>query len=206
METRWRPIGDPSETNMPNQRSIGEQHAWSETHWRPACLIRNQHAWFETNMPYQRPIRDQHVLLETHWWPTCLIRDPLGTNTPDRRPIGDQHAWSKTNPGQNFYFLWVSDEACWSPMGLRWDMLAFDGLVSDQAYWAPMTHLGLWSGMSVSDQACQSLMGFRSDILVSDEACHSPMGLWSGMSVSDRSPIRHVGLWWVSNRSKIGLQ
>ena len=54
-----KPIGDPLETDMPDQRPIGDQHASSETH-----------------MLDQVPIGYQHALAETHWRPACLIIDP----------------------------------------------------------------------------------------------------------------------------------
>ena len=82
---------------------------------------------------------------------------------PDRRPVGDldmlhrrpirnRHAPSKTDmpDRQPIEVYHVSPEACWSPMG----------------------HVGLRSGMLVSDGTCRSLNGH--------------VGLrW----VSDRSPI-----------------
>ena len=61
LETRQRPIGDQSETNMPD--------------WRP------QHASLETDMPDRRPIGDLNML---HRRSTCLIGDPLKTDMPQR--------------------------------------------------------------------------------------------------------------------------
>ena len=52
-KTYQRPIRDPSETNMPERRPIGEIDM---PHWRPTCLIGDP---LETDMPdktHQRPI------------------------------------------------------------------------------------------------------------------------------------------------------
>ena len=60
-ETHRRPtcfIGDPSETDMPHRRPMGDRPASSETHRRPTCLIGDPS---ETDMPHRRP--------------TCLIGD-----------------------------------------------------------------------------------------------------------------------------------
>ena len=43
-ETHRRPIGDPSETDMPHRRPIGDRHASSET-----------------DMPHRRPIRNTYL-------------------------------------------------------------------------------------------------------------------------------------------------
>ena len=102
--------------------------------------------------------------------------------------IRDWHAWLETNPDQYMYFSWVSDEASRSPMshvGLWWGML-----VSDMS---PMRHVGLrwgisvWWGMSFSDEAFQSPM--------------KQVGLRWDMSVSNGSPMRHVGLRRVFNQA-----
>ena len=91
-ETHRRPtcfIGDPSETDMPHRRPIGDQHVSSEIHQRPTCLIGDRLAssetprrptYFigdpsETDMPHRRSIEDQHASSETHGRPTCLIGD-----------------------------------------------------------------------------------------------------------------------------------
>ena len=62
-------------------------------------------------------------------------------------------------------------------------------------------HVGLRWDMSVSHEACRSLIRHVGLQQVSNQACQSPISLRSGMSVSDGSPIRHVGLCWVSDRS-----
>ena len=92
---------------------------------------------------------------------------------------------------------------------------------SSETHWTDMLDqafrscFGIQSGMSVSDQACPSLLSLRSDMLVFDgstirhvgiwlvidHACWSLMGLWSGISVFDGPPIMHVGLWWVSDQT-----
>ena len=70
------------------------------------------------------------------------------------------------------------------------------------SFGSPIRHVGLRSGMSVSDKVYQSLMRHVSlwwGMSVSDEACWSPMGFRWGMLVSNGFPMRHVGLQWVSN-------
>ena len=47
-----RPIRDPSETDMPDWRPIGDLDM---LHWRLACPIGNRHAPSETDMPDRRP-------------------------------------------------------------------------------------------------------------------------------------------------------
>ena len=69
LETHGRPIGHPSEIDMPHQRPIRDRHASLETHQRPTCLIGDRHASLETGMPYRRPtclIKDRHASSETH--------------------------------------------------------------------------------------------------------------------------------------------
>ena len=164
LETHRRPtflIGNPLETVIPDRRPIRDRHAWSETHRRPTCLIGDTS---KTDMPDQRPLEDWHASSETHRRPTCLI--------------GGRHASSGTDPRQDMYLLWVSDEACRSPMR--------DGTSVSNG--SPLWHVGLQLGKLVSNLACRSPMGFRWGMFVSDEACQSPMGLRSGMSVSDGSP------------------
>ena len=87
LETHRRPIRDQLETDMPYWRPNRDQHASSETHQRPTCLIGDP---FETDMPHWRPMRDWHASLETHRRPTCLIGDRHAlskTDMPHRRPI-----------------------------------------------------------------------------------------------------------------------
>ena len=98
-------------------QTFGDNHVWSETHWRPTCLI-----------------GDRHPSSQTHQRPTCLIGN---LDKPDRRPT------------------------------------CLIGNLSDMLDQYPM---GLQSGVSVSDQVCQS----------------------SIRNVELRqSPIRHVDLLWV---------
>ena len=73
-------IGDQLESNIPDRRPVGDQHASSETHQRPKCLI-----------------KEQHASSETHWRLTCLIGDSWETNMPDQRPIGGIHASLETD-------------------------------------------------------------------------------------------------------------
>ena len=61
-QTHWRPIIDPWETDMHDQRPIGD-----------------------LNMLYRRPT----CRLEAHWRLTCLCGDPPETDMPEGRPIGD---------------------------------------------------------------------------------------------------------------------
>ena len=162
-----RPIRYPSETNMPDQRPVGDRHATLETdmpHWRPTCHIGDQHASTETDMPHWRPMRDQHAYSEIHQRPTCLIGDPSETNMPYLRP--------------------TLRKICIRHVSLRW--------VSDQACRSLMWQVGLQWGMSVSDGSPIRHVGLR---WVYDQACWSPMRnvrLRWGMSVSNGSPI---GLW-----------
>ena len=54
-ETYRRLIGDPSETDLPHRRPIGDRHASSETdmpHRRPTCFIGDRHASSETHKKY----------------------------------------------------------------------------------------------------------------------------------------------------------
>ena len=147
--------------------------------------------------------------------PTCLSE----TNMLDQRPIGtfmSDLTWSSKlvyfTLGTFFLRMIEKDPKFFSLsfnvylMGLQSSISASDG--------SPTRHVclrsgmvvfhqavGLRSGMLVSDQAWQSPMDLRSGISVYDEACWSPMRLRRGMPVSDGSPTRHVGIWWVSDRS-----
>ena len=138
----------------------------SETYQRP---IGDQYAWSETYMPDRRSIGERHARLETigdYRRTTCLIRD--------------KHAWSENDPGQDMYFLCVSDEAWRSLMGLQWGMSVSNG--------SPMRHVGL---QCVSAEECWSPMrqvSLRWGVSVSNEVCRSPMrcvGLRSGKWVSN---------------------
>ena len=102
METRRRPQHAKSETDMPDQRPIEDQHAPLVTdfpHRRLSCLIRDPS---ETS--------------------TCFIGDPSKTDMPHRRPIWNRHAPSDTHRRQTC--LLVSDEAC---QGLRSGMSVSGG-------------------------------------------------------------------------------
>ena len=149
---------------MPDRRPIADWHAWSETHRRPTCLIGDPSqtdmpdqrpkgdclAWLETNMPNRIPtclIVYQHAWAKTHWRPTCLIGDPQSIRniylTSDRLRVKNVHIRYLNTPFKRmiglpciWYLLWCSDQECWSPI----------------------RHVGLRSGMLVSDQACQSPM------------------------------------------------
>ena len=118
---------------------IVDQHAWSETsmligdghaspetdmpHQRPTCLIGDEHVWSQANMTHCRPtclIGDQHASLETYGKPTCLIEYTL--NTSIRHVI---YRYMGLRSGMSFTDIWVSDQACWSTMDLRSDMLVY---------------------------------------------------------------------------------
>ena len=127
----WRPIGDPSETDMPHWKPtclIGDQHTSSETHWRLTCLI-----W------------DQHCTAETHGRPTCLMETHKNTYLAQ--------GWSPFRHVGLWWDLLVSDQSCWFPIrhvGLRWGMS-----VSNRSL---MRHVGLWQ---VSNQASWSPIGLQ---------------------------------------------
>ena len=116
---------------------------------------------------------------------------------PHRRSkclIGDQHTWSETN-------MLIEDRHAFkgslirlaslqsgrvvpdgSPMGL-WLSMPDQRPIRDQhacSDGSPMRHVGLWWGMLVSDQKCQSPLGLR----------------W----VFDRSPIKIIFIWTPKKR------
>ena len=178
---------------MPDRRPLGDQHDSLETHWRPTCLIGDP---TETNMSDQRPIGDPsetQVILETNWRPKCQI--------------GERHAWSETHRDQH-----VSSETDMPHQKptLGKICISYWSLVRHVClWWVPMRHVGLQWGMLVSDGSSLRYVGLQSGKLVSDQTCWSAMGLRWGMLVFDeacRSPMRNFSLWWVSNRSPIGLQ
>ena len=72
---------------------------------------------------------------------------------------------------------WVSDEACRSPMGLRWGKL-----VSDKACW------------SLSDEACRSPMGLRLKIYLICRCFES--AVYENYSLSMKSPIYEISYLW----------
>ena len=141
-----------------------------ETYWRP---IEDS---LETNMSDQSPtclIGDRHVSGKIYIYAsTCLNADQHAQVETHRRPtywindpFGDQHAWSVTS------LAWIN---------------SLIGDPSDK-WQSPIRHVGLQSGMLVSDDTCRSLW-------VSNEACQFRMGLWSGISVFYESLIRDIGL------------
>ena len=135
----WRPIGDPSETDMSDQRLrclIGYWHVWSKTHIsdrRQTCLIGDQHVWSEKNMLYWR-------LTMPDWRPTWLIRY-------------NWHAWSDTHRRPTCLIMhvrWglsVSDEACRSGSQMKQVSLRSNMLVSNESpiviifWWTPKFRL-----------------------------------------------------------------
>ena len=116
-ETSRRPIGDPSETDLPDRRFIRDRHAWSETNRRPTCLIGDRHASSETDMSDWRPIRDTWVSSEA-------CQSPI-------RHVGHGLRWvfdeACRSPIRHAGLRLVSCQACWSPMGLWSDMSVSDG-------------------------------------------------------------------------------
>ena len=129
---------------------------------------------------------------------------------PDRRHIEDRNDWSsmsKSSQIRHVGLRWVSQEACWSLMGLPGGMLVsdetcwylmtcwspmrhcglqWDMLVSNETCWSPMRHVGLQWGMSVyqldmtvSNETCRSTND------VSDQIYRSPTGLWFPLLIKD---------------------
>ena len=88
-------IGDLSETHW---RLIGDRHVWSETNWRPTCLIGDAS---ETIMP--DPI------------PTYLIRDP-----------SESDILYQVCPMDLRWGMLVFDGSPMRHVGLRWGMLVSD--------------------------------------------------------------------------------
>ena len=133
-----------------------------------------------TNMPDQRLkclIGDPAETDMPHWRLTYLFGDPYETDMPHRIPIFLIGDLSETD---------MLDQRC--PIGtpIRHVGLKSIMLVFDQSCRSPFNHVGLWSGMSLSDGSLISHVRLR---WVSDQAW------WF--------PIRHVGLQWVSDRSPI---
>ena len=144
-----RPFGDPSETDLPDRRHIG---VLNMLHRRPTCLTGEPS---EIDIPHKRP--------------SCLLRT-----------IGDQHAcWepSETDMLVDFnrnsntfhkynYFYLIFANLYWnnkkspirSLMGLRLCILVSDVFPIRHVFRSLIRHVGLRLSMSVSDQACCSLM------------------------------------------------
>ena len=90
---------------MPDRKPIGNQHALSETHRIPICLIRDQYASSENNMPNRIP--------------KCLIGDPAERDMPHQRPIGDQHSSLETHEKRvhkNINMIRYLSETHWRPI------------------------------------------------------------------------------------------
>ena len=112
-ETLRRPIGDPhawsethrrphnasSETDMPDQRPIGDLDM---LHWRQTCFIRDP---LETDMPDWRPIGDLDM----------LHRRPTGISVYDGSLMG--HVGFRWVSDGECRFRWVSNWACRFQMG-----------------------------------------------------------------------------------------
>ena len=140
----WRPIGNPSDTDVRHSWSKTHQIPTclsrdpSETSTcfieRSTCLIGDRHAckvqlafkhiylnrlifiWFLLIYMHWNNVRTliRHVNL---WWvfnyacrsPMCFL---LGLYV-----VSNPISWS---PTKHVILLWVSDQKCWSQMGLRW--------------------------------------------------------------------------------------
>ena len=98
-------------------------------------------------------------------------------------PIGYQHAPLETD---------MPVETHWRPRCLRSPIRIHTHMFKYTYFYILFANL----------YTCRSPMGCQSRMSVSHEACWFQMGLrWSML----RSPFRHVGLQWVSDRSRIGL-
>ena len=188
LETPTCLFGDPLETNIPDWRTSGDPHAWSETHWRP------QHASLET---------DRHVVLRWVSYWACRFQMDLRWGMSVSVDSQMKHVEvSDRSPIKHVSLQWetsVTNGACQSLMGLQSGMsvsnVACRGLwwVLDQACWSPKKHVKVFDGSTIKH------VGLRWKIL------RSSMGLQSGMPVSN---VASRGLRWVSNqacRSPMGL-
>ena len=115
------------------RRPIGDRHAWSETHWRPTCLIGDQS---ETDMPDRRPIGDRHSLLETDMPAESNWNSHLFKFTYFYIICAYLHWNNVRTLIRHVNLQWAFNYACRSPMCLLLGM-----------------YVGLRSGMSVSDQS-----------------------------------------------------
>ena len=124
----------------------------------------------ETNMADWRPIGDFDM---PHQRPTC----PIKTNMPveTHRSPACLRSLTFTYIFIHFaYFYRNNLRTVISYVGLWIGMyvVLWSGmLVFNKAYRFPTKHVGLRSGMSVSDQECRSLIRHASLQWVSDEAC-----------------------------------
>ena len=151
----WRPtrlIRDPTETDMPCKRPIGDHHASPEAH--QACWSPIKHIGLPSDISVSdgSPIR--------HASPRSFLsvsyhacQSPMGLRSDmsvsDRSPI--RHVdlrWSLMRHVCLRSDISVSDGSPIMYVSLRW--------VSDQACRSPICYVGLRSVLSVSDQACQS--------------------------------------------------
>ena len=178
--THQIPIRDPSQNQRrPIRGPFGDWHAWSKTHRRLTCLIRDQS---ETDMSDRRPFGDQYA-----WSETAPGQDIISYGFPmwhvSLRWVSAEACWSPKRHVCPRWGMSVSDEAIQSPMGLRWGMSVSDGSL--------IGHAGLWGGMSVSDGSPMRHIGLW---WVSDQAYWSLIRLQSGMLVSDGSPQKIVKL------------
>ena len=147
---------------------------WRRQTLRYIYLIRNE-LYINRYMVITDEFTNILLLAETYrkyYYYRRPIEDPLETYMYYQRPphlIKDRHASSETHS--------------------KPDMPHRRPKNASEKY--PIRHVGIWSGMLVSDQACRFPMG-RSD--QASQSHISDVGLQSDMSVSNGSPMRNVGL------------
>ena len=158
-------IRDPTETDLPDQRPMGDRHAWSETHraigdlhdWsethrRPTCPTRDLTIWITKQKVFKNKYIQIYVF--TFWYDSACIS--ISGGSPLHRHVGTS----------------VSNLTCRFP--IRHVSLRSDMLISDQTCLSLIKNVGhRW----VFDKACRSAIRYGSLRLVSDQACWSPIFL-----------------------------
>ena len=121
-------IGDPSDNEIPDRRSLEDRHNWSNmSNWSSMMYVSLRWCTSVSNEVCQSPMR--HVSLrwgmvvsnEASRYPmffhvTCLIGDSSENDIPDRDPFEDWHNWST-----------MSNWSLMSHVSLPWGMLIFAG-------------------------------------------------------------------------------
>ena len=125
-----RPMG----TNMPDRRPIRDLDM---PHRRPICLIgdpseTDMHV--ESNWNFNTFKYSYFYKLFAYVY-TYIGIIYWGMTISDGSPINHIEV-SHGSPIRCVGLRWVSNQACWSPMGLWSSMLVYDG--------SPMRHVGLW--------------------------------------------------------------
>ena len=111
-------IGDISKTNMPYWRRTWLIHRPSINmpHQIPTCLIRDT---LKTDMlDHAFPMGFRWGMLDLRRFPIRHFGHPWGISVSDGSPMRNVSLWC---------WMSVSDEACWSPLGLRYDMSVSNG-------------------------------------------------------------------------------